>query len=351
MSKINKTRKCDLGSCHERFAITKQDKKYCQKHCCPEPTCLGVDQCQEHSKPCKIEKCNLFIHKKSNYEFCKPHRCYVKECRNSHECFDHYCKCRRFDGKRKKLASESGCDLCKCPLCPELRSNCKEHCCERCWTPEQVEGSQYCFLCKCSVDGCLLSYRKCPHKCNTKDCFSRRSENGYCEKRCFFKGEPTVVEAKDMILKIKEECDKLGETCERYNCYGFDVYRLDFVNIQARYRNIEFLKTFKIAVEKVEKRPTYLPDGIRASCIDYCSRDYCECAGNYRPEIDDEFSVLEPVNKIFGEHFKLNDDYYILSDKIRTNDGKYAWAITRQIVHDRCWNDKTIYEAIQCIRL
>ena len=352
---IKHTRKCALKTCNERYTVTRQETGYCQKHRCPEPTCNGVNQCQEHAKPCGESGCTLFINKNSTFQFCKPHRCYVKSCLGSHQCSDHFCKgISKYGCNRKKTVEESGCVYCKCPQCNVLKSECKEHCCVACCEP-RVEGSKYCYRCTCSVPNCFLYYRKCPHKCRTTSCMSRCSENGFCESRCFFRGESTSDKAKEMLLKMKQDYDKEVQTFELYNKFGFDVVRLDFQTILKRYQEIEFVKAFKrIAAEKIEKTTNYLPKDVVACCVDYCSEDYCKCA-YYKPSFDDGFSILKPLNEIFGDYFKLVDDKYVLSETIRGYDeltgkkGKYGWIITKERV-DRVANDN-IFEDIQCVKI
>lgn len=243
----------------------------------------------------------------------------------------------------KKTVEEAGCVYCKCPQCS--------------YEPTREQGSKYCFRCVCKVADCLLHYRKCPHKCQTKDCMLRRSENGFFESRCFFRGESTSDEAKEILLKMKIDHEKEHQTFELYNNFGFDVPRLDFKLILSRHKEIEFAKIFKkIASEKIEKTRNYLPKYVVARCVDYCSEDNCEC-GNVVLSFDDNFSVLKPWNEIFGTHFKLRDGNYILSDTILASaaddeDGDYGWVISAKIIDKAktgTLKDDDIQEAIQCM--
>lgn len=349
------TRKCSLKSCNERY---REIKTFCQKHRCPEPSCDGFDQCPEHAMPCAVAKCTYFINTKSTFQYCKQHRCYIKGCLGSHQCADHFCKgLSKYGCNSKKTVEEAGCVYCKCPQCNVLKSECKEHCCEYCYEPTREQSSKYCFRCVCKVADCLLHYRKCPHKCRTKDCMSRRGENGFCESRCFFRGESTSDEAKEILLKMKIDHEKEHQTFELYNNFGFNVPRLDFKTILSRHKEIEFAKTFrKIAGEKIEKTRNYLPKCVVARCVDYCSEDNCEC-GNVVLSFDDNFSVLKPLNEIFGTHFKLRDGNYILSDTILASaaddeDGDYGWVISANIIDKaktETLKDDEIQEAIQCM--
>ena len=372
------TQKCLLKTCHERY---REKKKYCQKHRCPEPTCDGVDQCSEHVRQCAVTGCARFIHKNSTYQYCRPHRCHVKSCLGNQECADHYCTGFSIStsvSKSKcgahKLAEHGGCERHRCPECFELRSECREHCCLGCWEPTREEGSKYCIRCMCSLPGCFLWYRKCIHKCRTKGCFLRRgvdvdddkdtidsSRNKYCERRCYYKGEETLKESLAMLGEMEQEYEKLKEPFD----FSFmkEEPRFDFKTIQSRYNEMKFLKSFKKCVERVEKREHYLPKGVEVYCIDYCSEDYCECKSGYRPSIEEEFSVVKRFQEVFGELYLLmGDGRYLLSETIKTSDGKYGWTIDKGVV-EGVWKslsgssgssgdwEEELYKAIQCERI
>jgi len=188
---------------------------------------------------------------------------------------------------------------------------------------------------------------------------NRKSENGYCECRCFFKGEneENKKKAKEMLVAIEIDYDKGNE--------HFRVNRLDYITIFKRYNEIQFLKNFrKIATEKIEKTKNYLPKYVEAKCIYDCSRDYCRCGDYHKPTFDAQFSILTSWDEIFGEYFKTvnMDKQFLLTDTIRAYDydkhegyQNYGWVIEEgfldKIKNGLTVGDEDIYESIQCVKV
>lgn len=106
----------------------------CVKDDCTNPKFPGTNKCKFHGRMCR--DCENYT---GCEQYCKEHRCVYTGC----------------SGKRmlRRPDMYKYCTYHKCPRhkCHKLRTNCKAHVCNKCYTKVKGVGSKYCTDCMLAI--------------------------------------------------------------------------------------------------------------------------------------------------------------------------------------------------------